>query len=306
MPLVGTDEWRIVELAHAIVAGGANIKVESPVDMMVVDIAHTRALNRGEREPWADCAVGVQPPLTDVAVPTGLQFAYKHDLVEQNIDADTKEVSGIRSGVYDRQGRRRAEAEARRDIGAGRLNHPLLVLPVAIRPTGIAVVLDVQNRHVRTIQNPFALVVDVAQLNAGTVGSTRSSRPHRKKAPERLPSLGHRHPYLPGGTFCGRGLVGAVRYAAQAPVARTGVGRQVLFEADDPLTREVNGNDLMLRVAAARQQPDRNAALDAAIRQFVQRERWNRLVGLDLLRVERRGKRRIATEHLHGCGKFFI
>lgn len=71
---------------------------------MVLDVAHTGALDRGKCEPWANCAVGVQPLLTNVAVPAGFHFAYKHNLVKQDIDTNTKEVAGIRSGVDDSQG----------------------------------------------------------------------------------------------------------------------------------------------------------------------------------------------------------
>ena len=131
------DQRRVVELADAIVAGGANVEVESPVDMMVVDVAHARALDRGKREPRADGAVGMQPPLADVAVPAGFHLADEHNLVRQDVDADAKEVAGIRSGVDDRQRRRWAEPEARRDVGAGRLDHAFLVLPIAIRPAGV-------------------------------------------------------------------------------------------------------------------------------------------------------------------------
>ena len=169
------EQRRVVELAHPVVARRADVEVEAPIDVMVVHVAYARMLDRRECETRADPAVGVQPPLADVTVPAGFHLADEHDFVGLDVDADAEEVAGIRSGVDDGLRRRRAKPESRRDIGAGCLDHALLILPVPVRPAGVTVVLDVQDRHVRAIQHPLALVVDVPQLDAGTVRAARGA-----------------------------------------------------------------------------------------------------------------------------------
>jgi len=62
--------------------------------------------------------------------------------------------------------------------------------------------------------------------------------------------LGDRHPHLPGSALRGRGLAGVARHAAQAAISRSDVRRQAFFEADHASPCKINGDDLVLCVAA--------------------------------------------------------
>src|SRR5215471_16494314 len=41
MPVFISDQWRIVELAHKIIAGRTQVKVEAPIGVMVMNVADT-------------------------------------------------------------------------------------------------------------------------------------------------------------------------------------------------------------------------------------------------------------------------
>src|SRR5262249_22311035 len=146
---------------------GANVEVEAPVDVVVVFVADARARDRVEAEAWTDPPVCVQPPLAHVAVPARLQFADEHDLLPFDVDRGAEERPLVRIGVEDRLRRLRAEEEPGCDVRPRSLDHPLLVLPVAVRAALVAVVSDVEDRDVRLVEHAFPPVVDIAKLDPG-------------------------------------------------------------------------------------------------------------------------------------------
>ena len=75
------------------------------------------------------------------------------------------------------------EAEAWRHVGAGRAQEALLVLPVAIGPAGVAVVLHVEDRDMGAMQDLAAAIDDVAQLHAAADIAGRRRRAHGGKGP---------------------------------------------------------------------------------------------------------------------------
>jgi len=145
---------------------------------MMTHVAHAGALQGGEAEPRTNGAVGMQAPHADVAIPAGLHLAEEHDLLPLHVDRDAQLVASIGTRVENGCRRRVAEAEARRDVDAGCLDHSFHVLPVAIRTARIAVVLHVQDRNVRAIEQASASIVDKSQLGARAVGAGRRRRPH--------------------------------------------------------------------------------------------------------------------------------
>jgi hypothetical protein len=58
------NDWRLVELPNEIVTSGFDIKVQSPINMMMVHLTDTvRALvNGSESESWSKRAVNVETP----------------------------------------------------------------------------------------------------------------------------------------------------------------------------------------------------------------------------------------------------
>ena len=62
-----------------------------------------------------------------------------------------------------------------------RLDHSLLVLPVAVGPAGVGVVLDVQDRDVRAVQQALAAIVDEPQLDSRPPGSRGRGRTDDQK-----------------------------------------------------------------------------------------------------------------------------
>src|SRR5207247_11378644 len=85
-------------------------------------------------------------------------------------------VTGVGAGVHDRLRGRRAEPEAWRDVSSRRLDHPLLPLPVAVRPALVGVVVDVQDRHVGLVEDAPPAVRHVAELHAGAPEAGRGRR----------------------------------------------------------------------------------------------------------------------------------
>src|SRR6266404_5086763 len=127
--------------------------------MVVVDVAYALAFHCSKSETRSDRAIGAEPPLTDVPIPTGLHFANQHHLVAENIDGHPEKIARIGSGVENCQGRRSTEPKTWCNINTLGLNHPFLILPIAIRAARICVVLNVENWDMGSIQHTFSLVI---------------------------------------------------------------------------------------------------------------------------------------------------
>ena len=136
---------------------------------MMMEVTNARVLDRREAEARADGAVRVQTPLADVAIPSRLHLADQHDLLPLHVNGDAEVVARVVSGLENCRGGRTTEAEAGSDIGAIGLNHPLLVLPIAIGTAGVAVVFNVEDRNMRAVQDALAAIVDVFQFDARPV-----------------------------------------------------------------------------------------------------------------------------------------
>ena len=141
----------------------------------MVDVADAAVLHGGEAEARLDRAVGVQGPFAGVAVPARLQFGHQGDLLAVDPDGGAQEIAGVAAALDDRARLSGGEPEARRHVGAGCAQEALLVLPVAIGPAGVAVVLHVEDRDMGAVQDLAAAIDDVPQLHAaaGIAGRRR-------------------------------------------------------------------------------------------------------------------------------------
>ena len=258
-PLLRARDRRVVELADD-VARLADVEVEPPVDVVVVHVADAAVLGAGEAEAWPQCAVGVQPPLADVAVPAGLHLAHEDALLPVEVDRHAEVVTRVGAGVHDRLRGRRAEPEAGRDVLTRRLDHPLLPLPVAIRPALVGVVVDVQDRHVGLEEDAPPSVQDVAQLESGAPEAGRRRRADREELPEHRVAARHRHDCLARSPLGRRRLAGIRRHAA-CRRGRERRLRRATVVAGDPLPRELDPDDLVGPAPPRREQSDRDPAL---------------------------------------------
>src|SRR5215475_12239332 len=97
VPFGVADQRWVVELADQIVAGGSYIEVESPIDVMVMNVADARATHCGKAEAWAYGTVGVQLPEAYVAIPSGFHFTHQHHLPTLHINGHAEVVASVRS-----------------------------------------------------------------------------------------------------------------------------------------------------------------------------------------------------------------
>ena len=170
-------------LLDVVAAGTADVEVEAPVGVVVVDVADAAVLHGGEAEARLDGAVGVQGPLAGVAVPARLQLGHQGDLLAVDPDGGAQEIAGVAAALDDRARLGGGEPEARRHVGAGRPQEALLVLPVAIGPAGVAVVLHVEDRDMGAVQDLAAAIDDVPQLHAAAGIAGRRRRAHGGEGP---------------------------------------------------------------------------------------------------------------------------
>src|SRR5206468_1969212 len=94
VPVRGTEGGKagVVELSDAVVPRGADVEVEAPVDMVVMDVADAGALDRGEAEARANRPIGGEAPLADVAVPARFHLRDEHHLLPLDVDRNAVEV----------------------------------------------------------------------------------------------------------------------------------------------------------------------------------------------------------------------
>ena len=96
-------------------------------------------------------------------------------------------------------------------------------------------------------------------------------------------------------------------YAAQPGIVRMHVGWKSIVETNYAAACDIDADDLVARtVAAPGQQADGDAALDTAIRQFLEVQRGDRLVRSESTGVELLGQSDIAVQKLHGGGELAI
>src|SRR5215213_8206282 len=201
MPVRRTDNrWR-VKLANHVVLCGADVEVEPPVDVVVVDVADARIVYGREPEARADGPVIVESPPADVAIPARLHLAYHDDLLAHAVYRNTEEIAHIGSGFEDGLCWRRTPPDSWSDIRPICLDHAFLPRPVAVRAAGVAVVLDVEYRGVGLVEHEFATIHYVPELDAGSVGPRGCGGPDHEEAPEGGTTLGDGDLVLTGGTL---------------------------------------------------------------------------------------------------------
>src|SRR5215208_5037735 len=226
LPLRTASERRVVELVDDVLRL-RDVEVEAPVHVMVVDGAHARRAGRAKEEPRPDLAVRAQAPLADVAVPPRLELGDEHDVLAGDVHADAEEVADVGAGVENRLRRRRTEAEPRRDVGAVGMDHPLLPLPVAVRPALVAVVAHVEDRHVGLVEDAAPAVGDVAELDARAPVAGRGRRARRDEVPQERGAAANADAYGPRRPLVRRRLIGRGGNAANARGRERARGRAV-------------------------------------------------------------------------------
>ena len=75
VPVRITYDRRIVELLDDIMRGRANVEIEPPIGVVMMDFASAVIVDSRKSEARTDGSVGVETPLTDVTVPTRLHLA---------------------------------------------------------------------------------------------------------------------------------------------------------------------------------------------------------------------------------------
>ena len=71
MPVAIAHDRRIVEFFDDVVTGRPNVEIQTPIDMVGVDVTGASILCPCETEAWADRPIRVQAPLRDVPIPAG-------------------------------------------------------------------------------------------------------------------------------------------------------------------------------------------------------------------------------------------
>src|SRR6266404_5412508 len=83
---------------------------------MMMYVADARVCPGRETKARLNRAIRVEPPLADVAIPTGFQLAYQDDFLALDIDRYAEKVSRIRASVENRRGGSVTKTESRGDV----------------------------------------------------------------------------------------------------------------------------------------------------------------------------------------------
>lgn len=115
----------------------------------------------------ADGAIRVQPPEANIAIPARFHLTDEHNLLALHVDGDAEVITGVGTGVEDGRRGHGAEAETGSHVGGVGQEHPFLVLPIPVWSAGIAIVLHVQDGHVRSVKQALtAVIVQARQIGA--------------------------------------------------------------------------------------------------------------------------------------------
>src|SRR5205823_14633511 len=128
-------------------------------------------------------AVDAEAPLLSVAIPAGLHLTDEHELALGFEQRNGGEVSGVasRAGGFG-SGVRAPESGGQ--IGSVALEAVFIVLPVAVGAAGVAIVLHVEDRQVRLVQQALSAIVHKAQIQAAPGNARGGSRANGQKAPD--------------------------------------------------------------------------------------------------------------------------
>src|SRR6266446_726093 len=100
----GDDRW-VVVLPDNIVGGSLNVEIETPVGVMCVVEAGTRAGGGSKAEARPDAPVDVKAPLRFVAVPSRHQDTDEYDFQPIDVDGHAAEIAAVNASVHNRGGR---------------------------------------------------------------------------------------------------------------------------------------------------------------------------------------------------------
>src|SRR5215207_5987563 len=309
VPVIWGEDGRGVELAHHVVSCGANIEVEPPVDVVVVDRADARILYGREPEARADGPIIMEAPPADIPIPACFQLANYNNLLSLNEYPNTEKIARICSRFKDGLCGRGAPTDSWSDICPICLDHAFLELPVAERATGVAVVLDVEDRGVGPEEHEFATIPYILELNARSVCPRGCSGPDHEKVPERGTTSSDGDLELAGSAPSGGVLVRAVDAAVGGRRHR-----QRWSPVGEPRHGPVNhvhANDLMaefitLREITLREKTNSDGSLHTAIREFRIYKRRHGAVGKETLRAYCRTQIMVLAQDLYGFFELFI
>src|SRR4029077_8506184 len=80
VPVRIRKDRRIIVFLDQVVAWGSEVKVEAPIDMVIVHVADAGIAHCRELEAWTYGAVGMEAPLLYVTIPAGLHFRGEDEL----------------------------------------------------------------------------------------------------------------------------------------------------------------------------------------------------------------------------------
>src|SRR5215210_5740513 len=304
MPLIWLHDGGGIEFAHHVVLRGANVEVEPPVDVVVMDLADARVFYGREPETRADGSIIMEAPAADVPIPARFHLAYHDDLLPFAVYGDTEEIARISIRFEDGLRGRWAPPDSRSDIHPIRLDHAFLELPVAVGAAGVALVLDVEDRGVGLEEHEFATIHYVAKLDAGSVHPRGCGRPDHEEVPQRSTTSGDRN------------LILASRILRSGALARIGqptgsggrpgsLGSPVLESRHRPVNH-VHANDLVAEFTTLGEKTHSDGSLHTAIRQFRIHKRRHGAVGNQPLRADRRTQITVLAQDPCGFVELFL
>src|SRR5882672_9092605 len=95
VPVGGTDQRWIVEFADSIIPWSDNVKIKTPIAVMVMDIADARATHSRKTEARSNGPVRVEAPDADVPIPTCLHLTYEDYLLSLDVNAGAEKIAGV-------------------------------------------------------------------------------------------------------------------------------------------------------------------------------------------------------------------
>src|SRR5262249_54844034 len=174
-----------------------------------------------------------------------------------------------------------------------------------------ALVLHVQDRHVRPVQQAFAAIVDKPEFYSRSIG--RQSRPgsgrraqYHKPPQDGLALADCDQSLARGVAYNSIGISQvAPRYSADG-VLRLRCPRGPCVEPDNGPLRQVEAYDLVFHIRTRRQEPDRDRALESAVGQLLQQQRWHGRVRLKPAFPNVTAEFRMRRKSGGGLGKFLV
>src|SRR5215204_2752095 len=255
-------------------AGTIDIKVQAPIDVVLMPHARARVACARKTEPGPDRAVVEQSPFRDIAIPPRLDLAHQPQLTVLVPQGDALEIACVRAGLEDRGWRLCAQPPTRSNgVSADSEEWSFLILPIPV--CHAVVVQHIENRHVGPPQDESAAVSDVPQLYPGAlaIGRRRGiSRPNHLKIPQGYPVAND--PYVDS---VGSGCIGNAFHTHRKVVLAV-VVRRVIHTSGlpvDPALCHVHCHDLVPRGVCRAEYAQRGATDQRAVILLEIGQRWH-------------------------------